>query len=582
MNVAARELMVPDGVETLIPLREAQIMALSNTSEEIFLRNVKINAARNDIPWLTVVPEHQGHAVLVGGGSSIELPSELQDIADRKNKWGQTIFALNGAAKYLADKNFEVDYQVIIDPRPETIKFLHGLHARKYLISSQCDPSLFDFLVEQGADVMMFHPAHPQLSSLLPKGRHFVMLCGEYTVGLTAMSVVTTLGYRMLHLYGYDSSDSDDGRAHAYQQPLTSAEQKRLEVVHAGRRFSCGFAMLKQAESFPWFANMLAQEFGCTITVHGDGLLPSVAHQMIQWDAPANAACYDMANAPASYDFITWLVVAEMDRRRRGVTEPLMVAFSHGPEEGFRRNDVQNTPEKQQILDHVMRPALKLWGAVESEHALKGRQYHYWYRPITDGFLTGEAIPKCTPPAGDVMMMARWLSQYDVKPREALVITLRETRYSPVRNSNLQGWLEFARKRRAEGYKIVFVRDTAMADEPIEDFIICPIAARDIGRRAALYSLAKCNLIIANGPAELLQFSDWPFIEFKPTDLNPNMPISVGVSWWQRFGGITPPESFPWLGKHQLTVWQRDTVDIIEDAWMRWLKANDMATETEN
>ena len=387
------------------------------------------------------------------------------------------------------------------------------------------------------------------------------------------MSVVTALGYRMMHLYGYDSSDSDDGRRHAYQQSLTSAESKKLQVVCGGRSFSCGFAMLKQAESFPAFATMLTQEFGCTITVHGDGLLPHLAHSMLQWDAPANAVCYDMANGPASYDFITWLVVAEMDRRRRGVQDPLMVAFKNGPEDGFRRNDVQNTPEKQQILDHVMRPALKLFGAVESEHALKGRQYHYWYRPITDGFKSGEEVPKCNPPIGDIMAMARWLSVHGIKPKEALIITLRETRYSPARNSNVEAWLAFAHKRRDEGFKIVFVRDTAKADEPLEDFLICERAARDICQRAALYSLAKCNLLIANGPMELLQFSDWPFLEMKPTDINPGLPMSVGVSWWQRFGGFTPPDYLPWLGKHQLAVWQRDTAENIEGAWAQWCHA---------
>ena len=576
-----REVWVPAGHDTLIPVHDIQVDVPSNMPDEAYLNNIKINGARTDVQWLTVIPEHDGHAVMVGGGSSLELPSQLHEIAQRQREWKQTIFALNGAAKYLSDRHFQVDYQVIIDARPGTVKFLHGLHARKYLISSQCDPSLFHYLVEHGRadDVLMFHPPHPGLSAALPKGRNVVMIGGEYTVGLTALSVATALGYRFLHLYGYDSSDSDDGRAHAYQQGQTDAESRRLEIVCGGRKFSCGHAMFKQAEAFPRAAQMLA-DFGCTITVHGDGLLPTVAHQMVQYDAPANAACYNMANAPASFDFITWLVVAEMDRRRRGVIEPLMVAFTDGPEEGFRPNDVQNTREKQQILDCVMRPALKLFGATESEHARSGRQFHYWYRPITDGFRTGEAVPRCEVPTNALLDVMGWLlnhgfrSDPDFNP---IVITLRETRYSPERNSDLDSWVTFARRRRDEGEHVIFVRDTRLAEEPIKDFLICAPAARDLLFRAALYSLARCNLIIANGPAELLQFSDWPFIEFKPPHLDPTRPIALGISWWQRFAGITPPEGFPWHGKHQLTVWQRDTVDVIEDAWQRWLKAT---TET--
>ncbi len=558
--------------EVFVPEWQVQIDALQNTPTETFLEHIRINGARPDVPWLQAIPEHQGHAVMVGGGSSLELPSQLDDVAQRR-KLGQTIFALNGAAKYLTDRHLMPDYLVMCDARPENVRFLEGLPAKKFLLASQCHSSLFDYLIERGADVMMFHPAIEGLSEVLPKGTSVCMIGGHHTVGLMAISAATAMGYRMLHLYGYDSCDSDDGRAHAYAQQQTSGESKRLEIICAGRKFRCSFGMYKQAEAFPQFANMLA-DFGCTLTVHGEGLLPTIAREMTNaW--PANAACYDMSKGPASFDFITWLVVAEMDRRRRGVAEPLIVAFVDGPEDGFRPGDVQNTPEKQQILDKVMRPALALFGATESHEARTGRQFHYWYRPVTDGFNVGEDVPRCKPPTGAVLDAIGWLLNHDinVQVRAPLVITLRETRYSPERNSNLDAWLEFARRRRAEGETVVFVRDTKLADEPLEDFLICPQAAKDLHFRVALYSLARCNLIIANGPAELLQFSDWPFIEIKPPHIDPLRPVSLGISWWQRFAGITPPESFPWLGKHQLTVWQRDTVENLEAAWLRWKAA---------
>lgn len=563
---------VPQVGAVLLPEWQIQVTALLNTPMETFLEHIRINAARNDVPWLTITPEHEGQAVMVGGGSSMELPSQLEEVAHRR-KLGQTIFALNGAAKYLTDRHMKPNYLVLCDGRPENVKFLHGLPAERFLLSSQCHPSLFDYLVEHGADVTMFHPAIEGLSEALPRGRPFVMVGGSITVGYVGMSAATTMGYRMLHLYGYDSSDSDDGRCHAYIQQETSAESKRLDVVCAGRKFHCSFVMFKQAQAFIPFVNMLSQ-FGCTLTVHGDGLIPTIAHQMTErW--PLNAACYDMSLAPASFDFIKWLVVAEMDRIRRGAEAPLKVAFTDGPEDGFRAGDVQNLAEKQQIMDKVMRPALQLFGAVETDEAKTGRQHHYWYRPITDAARIGEPVPRVKVPVRVACEMVDWLIEKGVKAGAPLVITLRETRYSPDRNSDVASWTEFARRRRAEGEQVVFVRDTAKADEPIEDFLICPRAARDLHDRVALYALARCNLLIANGPAELLQFSDWPFIEFKPLPVEPLRPVAIGDTWWQRFGGITPPESFPWLGPHQLTVWQRDTIDVLEDAWQRWLKATE-------
>lgn len=577
LEAAEKEVMknlAPATGEIFLPEWEVQIDALMNAPIEKHLWNIKTNAARTDVGWLQVTPEHDGHAVLVGGGSSIGLTAQLHDIVERR-KMGQTIFALNGAGKYLTDRGIKPDYLVICDSRMKNVYFLHDLPATKFLLSSQCDPMLFDYLVERGADVMMFHPAIDELNELLPKGSDFCMVGGHFTVGLVAMSVVTAMGYRELHLYGYDSSDADDGRAHAYPQKQTEGEQKRLEIVCAGRKFRCSFAMYKQAAIFPQFAAMLA-EMDCTITVHGEGLLPTIAREMTSaW--PPNAACYDMSKGPASYDFITWLVVAEMDRRRRGVTEPLIVAFVDGPEDGFRSGDVQNLPEKQQIMDKVMRPALALFGATESDEARTGRQYHYWYRPVTDGYRVGEDVPRCKPPLNATLDCIGWLINHGVTAggKAPLVITLRETRYSPERNSDFDAWVEFARRRRAEGESIVFVRDTRLSDEPIEDFLVCGEAARDLHFRAALYSRARCNLIIANGPAELLQFSDWPFIEMKPLPVDPLRPIAIGNSWWQRFAGITPPESFPWHGKHQLTVWKRDTIDNLEAAWAWWLTTNE-------
>ena len=571
-----RDACIEDGItEVEFPEWQTEIVALQNAPDEVFRANMTANGKRTDVPWLSLAGPHEGHAVMVGGGSSLEI--QLHEVSDRK-AWGQTIFALNGAAKYLADNGIQADYQVICDSRPKNIEFLHGLHAKKYLISSICDPSLFDHLVEHGADVTMFHQPHPDLNDCLSngqnKGRNIVLVGGMITVGLVGISAATAMGYRLIHLYGYDSSDSDDGRAHAYSQDKNTAESKRLGIICAGRQFSCSFAMFKQAEAFSRFAGMLA-EFGCTLTVHGDGLLPTIAREMTNaW--PPNAATCDLSKVPASFDFITWLVNAEMDRRRRNVEEPLIVAFINGPDDGFRKGDVQNLPEKQQIMDKVMRPALALFGAKEEPGAIHGRQYHYWYRPITDGFNCGEDVPKVRAPLNSILDVRGWLINHGVT-KKPLVITLRETRYSPERNSRLDAWIDFAWRRRADGYDVVFVRDTKMADQPIDgDFLVYPEAAKDLHIRAALYSQALCNLIVANGPAELLQFSDWPFIEIKPPpDVDPMRPVSMGESWWQRFGGITPPDSFPWLGKHQLTVWKRDTIDVIENAWKQWLKATE-------
>jgi hypothetical protein len=95
---------------------------------------------------------------------------------------------------------------------------------------------------------------------------------------LTALALCYALGYRQMHLYGYDSSDRD-GASHAYAQMESGAENDRRDIWFGRECFSCSPAMYAQAQAFPDFAALLANN-GVTITVHGSGLLPTIARSV--------------------------------------------------------------------------------------------------------------------------------------------------------------------------------------------------------------------------------------------------------------------------------------------------------------
>jgi hypothetical protein len=124
----------------------------------------------------------------------------------------------------------------------------------------------------------LFHCIIDHIDEYLPQHKEATLVGGGVTSGLSAMSVAFVLGYRKLHLYGYDSSDRG-GASHAYDQHETDAEKRRLTVWVNDKSFTTQFAMFKQAEGFPQFAQLLADQ-DCIITVHGDGLLPAVARSM--------------------------------------------------------------------------------------------------------------------------------------------------------------------------------------------------------------------------------------------------------------------------------------------------------------
>jgi hypothetical protein len=244
-------------------------IAVSNTPKEKVFENVAINSKRG-VPWVKEVPAHEGHAVLVGGGPS--AADTLDDIR-RRVAQGQDIFALNGVAGWLNQYGIMPKYQVLLDSRPQNRRFVRPIAAERFLIASQCDPVIFDILDHE--DVTLFHHAEEGIEEQFEGNS--VLIGGGITVGLTSMALVYALGYRQLHLYGYDSSDRE-GESHAYAQTEAGSENGRREIWVGRKMFVASPAMYAQAQAFPRFAQLLA-DMGCTITVHGSGLLPEVVRQ---------------------------------------------------------------------------------------------------------------------------------------------------------------------------------------------------------------------------------------------------------------------------------------------------------------
>jgi len=213
--------------------------------------------------------------------------------------------------------------------------------------------------------------------------------------------------------------------------------------------------------------------------------------------------------------------------------------------------------QRKQMLDGVMRPALKLLGGAEADSIEGVRLHSHPYGPLVRAYQEGVSIPKIEMPGVE-------------QDPKLLTITLREAPYDQVRNSNVADWIQFGNNRREEGWRVVFVRDTAKADEHIDGFETAPDASRDLFARARLYQSAYCNLMLSNGPASLCIFSDNPFIFFVPLDVIPDYGPAT-TSWWQATAFITPPEQLPWLTDGQWIEWGKmDSLHNIESSWLAW------------
>jgi hypothetical protein len=248
------------------------VHVICNTSDDDLHYNIRTNSHRpRQIAhrWVKSEDAHDRIAVLVGSGPS--LKDTIEDVR-RHREAGHDIFAMNGAAKFLDDNGITPDFQVMIDPRPETKQLIGP--AWGYLIASQCSPEIFDILPE----AKLYHLQIEGIDDDLPDYPHpFALVGGAASVGNTSTVLAYVLGYRTLHLYGYDSSHRD-AQSHAFHQKMNDGEPNCL-VVWNGKEYRTSLTMKLQAEKAQDTLRLL-EGAGVKIHVHGSGLLPDM------WNTP--------------------------------------------------------------------------------------------------------------------------------------------------------------------------------------------------------------------------------------------------------------------------------------------------------
>jgi len=263
-------MIVPSNLDDTIPV-------VCNTEDREIFGNITAAIAR-DLPWLQLSEPHDGVAVIVGGGPSMK--PLLPMIAGHKDA-GHAIFAVNGTLPSLSSVDVTPDYFVLLDARAHNQGFIYPNKATKYLIASQCSDGVFEAL--NGHDVTIWHPAYPGIQDYIGD-RLCALIGGGTTVGLQAMSIAFAMGYRSIHLYGFDSSYSMAGEGHAYAQPANDADPREGYWVN-GKEYIAAPWMARQAMEFQTAAQQLA-DADAIIQVHGHGLLPAIAKAMSEPPKP--------------------------------------------------------------------------------------------------------------------------------------------------------------------------------------------------------------------------------------------------------------------------------------------------------
>lgn len=241
----------------------------SNVSQEKLVEHIVSAQARN-AAWIETIPAHPIPAVIVAGGPS--LKRSIGTIK-RMQRDGAHIFALNNAVSFLLEREIVPDFHVLLDAWEETIPYIRTDAPMRRYYASQCDPRVLDMA---GEELILWNPHIIDLETAIPDLREPTVKGGS-TVGTRVLWLTHTLGYRTLHLFGMDSS-YENGEGHAYSQV---DYKNTIQVKFGSKDYLSAAPLVGQVQEFKRILPALV-DAGCVVTVHGDGLLPDVAAEMLR------------------------------------------------------------------------------------------------------------------------------------------------------------------------------------------------------------------------------------------------------------------------------------------------------------
>lgn len=278
-------------------------------------------------------------------------------------------------------------------------------------------------------------------------------------------------------------------------------------------------------------------------------------------------AYYDLSCCPVSYDVVSFLMLAERERIRRG-HEAIEIEILPGPADGFRRDHLwpYTTWERRHILHNVVVPMCELLPAVTKVTVHGQRDAVNVPGSIGYGEYTISFEEFCKTYALEVRpLRAKRLTPFP--GHRTVTMTLRECDHWPERNSAVVEWLRAADKL-SKDVKVIVVRDTAKADQdpslldcyPGQALYFNPNAAKYMMDRAELYASCDLNLFVNNGPAWLSLALDAPTIVFRPVT---ETKCYAHTAEAMRKFGVPTNGQMKGHPEHQYLCWEPETAENI-------------------
>ena len=157
------------------------------------------------------------------------------------------------------------------------------------------------------------------------------------------------------------------------------------------------------------------------------------------------------------------------------------------------------------------------------------------------------------------------------KPSQKIVtISLKDSKYSKVRNSKIFEWLKFASFIKKRGIRVIFILDITSLEkknhirDKIKEYENYDIFSFDLRARLAIYELSYLNFSVSSGTNVLLFNSRANYLLFSPV----NTEINSGTGsydLWFKHTGVAINQQLPFASSRQKIVWTKNNekFDII-------------------
>jgi len=322
-------------------------------------------------------------------------------------------------------------------------------------------------------------------------------------------------------------------------------------------------------------------------------------------------AIYDFIDLPFSIDICTFIINAELERRRKGC-EKIDVAFvCHESDPGPPRHPYVNENNFRHYLYNLGLEITRLFDSVGSIYVFDNRrlfmdffakfkrQYFIFPpdyksslpiemrsdRPAVHEWINSADAAAADPsllclraPQEQVAVVRKWILKH-VYPKVPITITLREWDWwQPKRNSNIPEWQKLIDYYHDSEMGFIVLRDYyKLYEAPVlsgRNVIYYNEPVTSLSLRAALYQECTLNLLVSHGCETLVAFngsSHYITFKFAMEDTSSSLEAK------RLHLGLRPGDDFQGATKYQKLVWETDGFETMRfhlDKMLETLTAN--------